>query len=270
MAQDSGFGPLNPAPPSGTTVNQIIERMGEREAAFARARDNYTFRRTVKVNTVGEDTNRITGTYEEVADISYDSQNRPVEHVVFAPQNTLVDVSMSPADMQDIEHRLPFILTTQDLPQYDLTYLGQQKVDSLDTYVFDVKPKVIEKNHRYFQGKAWVDQQDNEIVMVSGKNVPDDLRRGHQDLSPPFTTYYEQIDGKYWFPTYTKLEGILHFKGGDGAMDQNVHMRSTVRYTDYKQFHTRSRIIYNGQDITDNKDTTGQPPAAPPAKPQPK
>ena len=264
QSSTSGFSQLDPAPPTGITVDGIIERMGQQESAFAKARDNYTYRRTVKVDTVDQDTNKTNGEYQEVADVSYDNQNRPSEHVVFAPQNTLKDVMMSPADLQDIEHRLPFILTTADLPQYDITYLGRQRVDSIDTYVLAVKPKVLEKNHRYFQGKAWVDQQDFEIVLVNGKNVPDDLRRGHEDLSPPFTTYYEQIDTKYWFPTYTKSEGILHFSGGDGYLAQTVHMRSTVRYTDYRQFRAKSRIIFNGDDITDNKATPDKG-AAPPA-----
>ena len=97
---------------------------------------------------------------------------------------------MSQADFDDIAHRLPFVLTTPELPQYDLTYLGRQRVDDIDTYVFDCKPKVIEKNKRYFQGKVWVDQQQFEIVLINGKSVPDILKRGHEDLSPPYTTYY--------------------------------------------------------------------------------
>ncbi len=266
QSSNSGFSPLDPSQPTGVSVDQIIARMGQQEAAFAKARDNYLYRRTVKIDTVDQDTNKANGEYQEVADISYDNQNRTSEHVVFAPQNTLKDVQMSPADLEDIEHRLPFILTTTDLPQYNITYLGKQRVDTIDCYVLDVKPKVIEKNHRYFQGKAWVDQQDLEIILVNGKNVPDDLRRGHEDLSPPFTTYYEQIDGQYWFPTYTKSEGILHFSGGDGYLAQTVHMRSTVRYTDYKQFRAKSRILYNGEDITENKAT---PDKKSPAQPNP-
>ncbi len=263
-----GFGPLDSSQPTGISVDGIIQRMGQQESAFARARDNYTYRRTVKVDTVDMDTDKPNGEYQEVADVAYDNQNRPSEHVVFAPQNTLKDVMMSPADLQDIEHRLPFILTTADLPQYDIAYLGKQRVDAIDCYVLQVKPKVIEKNHRYFQGKAWVDQQDLEIILVNGKNVPDDLRRGHEDLSPPFTTYYEQVDGQYWFPTYTKSEGILHFSGGDGYLAQTVHMRSTVRYTDYKQFRAKSRILYNGEDITDNTAAPGKK-SAPAAQPEP-
>jgi hypothetical protein len=79
------------------------------------------------------------------------------------------------------------------------------------------------------------------------------MRRGHEDLQPPFTTYYEQIDGKYWFPTYTKAEGNLHFAGASYSASQDIHMRNVVKYTDYKQFRATSRIIYNGEDITNNK-----------------
>ena len=99
----------------------------------------------------------------------------------------------------------------------------------------------------------WVDQQDFQIVLVNGQTVPQDTRRGHADLLPPFTTYYEQVDGKYWFPTYTRAEGVLHFPAGNGAPSEDVHMRNIVRYTDYKQFRATSRIIYNGEDITNNK-----------------
>jgi hypothetical protein len=262
----AGFGPLDPTPPSGTTPQQIIDKFAARESAFRKARENYTFRQTVKVDTLAEDTNRVDGEYQQVTDITFDRDGKRDEHVVFAPQNTLQRVMMSPADFQDIEHRLPFILTTEDLPQYDITYLGRQHIDELDTYVFSAGPKVLEKNKRYFQGKVWVDQQDFQIVLVNGKSVPDDKRKGHEDLSPPYTTYYEQVDGKYWFPTYTKAEGNLHFAGGDGYLSQDVHLRTIVKYTDYKQYHATARIIYNGKDITDDKapDNKQSQPQTPP------
>ena len=267
-AQDgAGFGTLDPTPPDGMTPQQIVEKMGARESAFNQARQNYTFRQTVKVNTLAEDTNKVDGEYQQVTDITFNKDGRREEHVVFAPQNTLERVLMTPADFDEIEHRLPFVLTTEDLPKYDVTYLGRQKVDELDTYVFEAKPKTLEKGQRYFQGKVWVDQQDLQIVLVNGITVPQDKRKGHEDLSPPFTTYYEQIDGKYWFPTYTKAEGNLHFAAQAGAMSQDVHMRNVVKYSDYKQFRATSKIIYNGEDITNS----GEPQAKPaPPKPAPK
>jgi hypothetical protein len=270
LAQGNGFGPLDPAPPKDTTTQEIITRFAARETEFAQARENYTFRQTVKVDVISQDTNKVDGEYQQVTDITFDKEGRREEHVLFAPQNSLSDVegvTMTPADFDEIEHRLPFVFTNENLPQYDLTYLGRQRIDELDTYVFQAAPKRLEKNKHYFQGKLWVDQQDFQIVLVNGTTVPQDTRPGHGDLQPPFTTYYEQVDGKYWFPTYTKAEGILHFAAQDGALSQDVHMRSTVRYTDYKQFRATSRIIYNGQDITNNKDPDDNKdgkPAAPP------
>ena len=106
-------------------------------------------------------------------------------------------------------------------------------------------------------------------MVTNGKNVPDDTRKGHEDLSPPFVTYREQIDGKYWFPVYTKGDGILHFSGGSGYLSQDVHIREFVKYTDYKQFKSTVKITYDGQDISGNgakPDAGGQPPtSAPPA-----
>jgi hypothetical protein len=267
-----GFGPLDPTPPAGTTVAEIIQKMGQRESAFAAARNDYTFTQDVKFNTLSDDTNRPDGEYHQITDISFAPDGKRVEHVIFAPQNTIERVIMTETDFRDIEKRLPFILTAPELPQYDITYLGRQKVDELDTYVFDVKPKELVKGQRYFQGRAWVDQQDDEIVLVNGINVPQDTRRGHEDLSPPFTTYYQQVDDKYWFPTYTRAEGTLHFAAQNGALSQDVHVRTTIHYTNYQRFKTSVTIHYNGEDITNNKDdATPQPstPTTPPAQPHP-
>jgi hypothetical protein len=250
---DSGFGKIDTTPPTGVTPQQIIERFAAKESIFAQARENYTFRQDVKMQTINDDTNRPDGEYHQVTDIGFNKDGRRNENVVFAPQNTIERLILTREDFDDLEHRLPFVLTTEDLPQYNITYVGRQKVDELDTYIFDAAPKTIEKNKRYYKGRVWVDQQDFQIVMVSGKNVPDDVRRGHENLSPPFTTYYEQVDGKNWFPTYTKAEGTLHFAAANGSMSQDVKVRTIVKYSDYKQFRSTARIIFNGQDITDKK-----------------
>jgi len=265
MPLDQGFGPLDTSAPA-ISAQQIIDEFTAKESVFRRAMSNYLYERSVKVETLDDD-NKVDGQYFQVTDISFDPNGKRFEHVVLAPASSLERIMMSPADFQDIEQRLPFVLTKEDVGQYDLNYLGKQKVDELDTYVFDVKPKVIEKNKRYFQGRIWVEQHDLQIVVTNGKNVPDDTRKGHEDLSPPFTTYREQIDGKYWFPVYTRGEGILHFSAGSGYLSQNVHIRETLKYTDYKQYHANVRVIYEGQDISKDGGNPGQQ-APPPAKPQ--
>lgn len=247
---DSGYGPLDKSTPS-IPPDQIVQKFAAKETEFRKAMDQYTYTRSVKIETISDDSHP-DGVYQQVTDISYDSKGAKLEHVTFAPANTLERIMMTPADMSDIEHRLPFVLTTEDLPLYNIEYVGRQKVDDLDTYVFDVSPKRIEKGQRYIQGRIWVDQHDLQIVVVNAKNVPDDLRPGHEDLSLPFTTYREQVDGQYWFPVYSKADGILHFGGGKGYMSEDVHVRSIVKYSNYKRFGSSIKITFEGQDITNN------------------
>ena len=262
---DSGFGTLDPAQPDGLTPEQIITKMGARESEFDRARQDYGFRQSVKVQTLDED-NKVDGEYQQTTDISYNKEGKRVEDVVFAPANTLERLIMTQQDFHDIESRLPFVLTTDDLPDYDISYVGRQKVDDVDTYVFRAGPKEMLKGQRYFQGKVWVDQQDYQIVLIDGRIVPDDVRPGHADLSPPFTTYYQQVDGEYWFPIYTKGEGMLNFPAEHGSLGEHVHIRQIITYSNYKRFRSKSRIIFNGQEVQKQPDANApdQPASARP------
>jgi hypothetical protein len=261
-SNDQGFGPLDTSAPA-MPPQEIIKKFSEKESEFRKALDNYTYTRDVRVETIDPD-GKPDGRYEEVTDISYAPDGHKLEHVTFAPANTLTRIIMSPADFSDIEHRLPFVLTAEDIVAYNVTYVGRQKVDELNTYVFDVAPIKYEKGKRYLQGRIWVDQQDLQIVLVNGKNVPDDTRKGHEDLSPPFTTYREQVDGKYWFPVYTKADATLHFPGGRGYMSQDVRIRYVVRYSDYKHFGSSVKITFDGQDISDGKTPAAAAPSNPP------
>ena len=240
MPLDKGFGELDPTQPLVPPA-EIIAAFEEKESAFRRAMANYTYERSVRVETLDDD-GKVDGQYFQVVDITADPQGKLYEKVVNAPANTIERVMMTPADFEDIEHRLPFVLTKEDSEQYDVTYVGKQTIDELSTYAFDVKPKVLVKGKRYFQGRIWVDQKDQQIVVTNGKNVPDDMRKGHEDLSPPFTTYRAQVDGKYWFPVYTKGDGILHFPAGKDYLSNDVHLREVVKYADYRKFGSTVRI----------------------------
>ena len=263
MPLDAGFGKMDLTPPS-IPADQIIQKFAAKETEFREALNHYTYRRTARVDTVDDDTNKVDGEWFEVDDVIFDPTGTRMEKVVDAPPNTLTRVMMSPSDLQDIQHGYPFVLTTADLPKYNVTYVGKQKVDDLDCYVFDVAPKMIAKHERYLDGRIWVDATDLQIVVTNGRMVPDDTKKGEEDLHPPFMTWRQQIDGHYWFPVYTKGEGVLHFSGGYGVMDQDVHIRDVIKYADYKRFGSSSRIIYDGQDITQN----GQQPNGQQSQPQ--
>jgi len=262
MPLDSGFGRMDLTPPQ-ISAEQIIKEFSAKETEFQEALDHYTYRRVARVQTLGDD-NKVDGEWYEVDDVIFDPSGRRTEKVVFAPANTLTRVMMSPSDLQDISHGYPFVLTTDDVPEYDIKYVGRQNVDEVVCYVFDVSPKTIAKGKRYLDGRIWVDATDLQIVVTNGRMVPDDTHKGHEDLHPPFMTWRQQIDGHYWFPVYTKGEGILHFSGGYGYMAEDVHIRDVIKYTDYKRFGSSSTVFYNGQDITKNGQQPNPQPNNPP------
>lgn len=264
---DAGYGPVDTTPPSVPPA-QIIQEFAAKETQFLHAMNDYTYQKDVIVETLNSD-GKVDGRWQQVIQISYSNSGRKLETVTFAPPSTLERISMTPEDMSDIEHRLPFVLTTENIDKYNVSYVGRQQVDQLHTYVFDVVPKVIKKNQRYIDGRIWVDQKDLQIVIVSAKNVPDDTRPGHENLSPPFTTYREQIDGRYWFPVYTYSDAVLHFSGGDGFMGENVHIREIVRYTDYKRFRSSIKLIFDGKTVNSQPESQTPPSGGTPA-PSPK
>jgi hypothetical protein len=238
---EQGNEPLNAAQPQSITSDQIVQKFAAREAVFKEARNHYTYTQDVTVQTL--EGNTPDGELRETTDILYDDHGKRLEQVKFAPQSTLQRVLMTKEDYDDIRNRLPFVLTTEDIPAYNILYAGQQKVDELETYVFDVAPKKVEKEggKRYFQGRIWVDNRDFQIVKTCGKNVPDIHKKGNENLTPKFVTYREQIDGEYWFPTYTRADDVLKFSNGD------VHIREIVKYTNYQRFGVKTRITYKGQ-----------------------
>ena len=266
MPLDSGFGRMDLSAPS-VPPEEIIQKFAAKETEFQEALNHYTYRRIARVQTLDDD-NKVDGEWYEVDDVIFDPTGRRTEHVVNAPESTLTRVMMSPSDLQDIQHGYPFVLTTDEVSEYDIKYVGKQRVDEVDCYVFDVAPKEIKKGKRYLDGRIWVDATDLQIVVTDGRMVPDDTRKGKEDLHPPFMTWRQQIDGHYWFPVYTKGEGILHFAGGYGYMAQDVHIRDIVKYTDYKRFGSISRIIFDGKDITNNTGDQSKPQPNAPSKPQ--
>ena len=252
---------LDKSEPKGTTVEEVIKRFAAKEKEFQAARDLYTYRQDVKVQTLEGETPD-GGEYRQVFDVSFDDKGHKVRTVVFAPQTTLARVVMTTEDFDDIENRLPFVLTSDEIGEYDILYIGQQKQDELSTYVFDIAPKQITGKKRYFQGRIWVDDHDFQIVKTNGKTVPDiRKKKGEENLFPSFTTWREQIDGKYWFPTYTLADDTLHFS------TQDIRIREILHYEDYKRFGSSSKIIYDGKEI-DNAPKPADPGKPDDQKPQ--
>jgi hypothetical protein len=238
-------GPLRHEDPKGATPDQIIQQFASKERDFRTAWEKYVYREDIRVQTLDGDTPN--GEFRLVYDVTFNDQGKRQESVVFAPASSLQGISLSPEDYDQFQNIVPFSLTTDELPKYQILYAGQQKQDELDTYVFDVAPKQILKGQRYFQGRIWVDQKDLQIVLTRGKLVPetrDAKGKKDENLFPDYTTYREQIDGQYWFPTYSSADESLHFsRMGD------VHIKSVIKFSNYRRFGSDVKIQYGGQEV---------------------
>jgi hypothetical protein len=222
----SDEGALDAAQPKELTVQQIIQKFTAKEKEFKNARKRCTYRQTIKMQQLDGD--KVVSEYEQIADVSLDKNGNKVKNVAFSPQPSML---LSPEDAQDFESRLHFTLSSDELPEYNVVYKGTQQLDDLHTYVFEVTPKQIEKNKRYFQGTIWVDDHDFQIVKMTGKSAPDiypKKRKQQPNLFPEFNTYRQQMDGKYWYPTYSSTDDSLHFPGAE------VRIKGTVNATNFK------------------------------------
>lgn len=220
------------APP--IPVEQIIQKFTANEAEFRRERDNYTYTQTVVMQTIDED-GQPDGEFRMRSDVIFTPAGKRIERVTEAPVTTLTRIMMEQQDYDDIEKVWPLVLTPEELPKYDVKYVGKEQVDELSTYVFDIQPKKFENKERYFQGRVWVEDRDLQIVKTEGKGTG--VRKKNSDSAyPHFQTYRENIEGHYWFPTYTRADDVLHFKTND------VRIRVSVRYENYKRFGSTIKI----------------------------
>ena len=230
------FGSMTAALPADLPPEEVIHKFAAKEAEFRKARESYTYKQSVKMEELDSGGN-VQGKWEIVSDIVFGPNKQRTEKVTYAPLNTLKNITLTPQDDQDLRSVQPFVLTSDDISKYDIHYTGKEKVDDIDCYKFTVKPKTLVKGERYFEGDIWVDDRDLQIVKTYGKGVGL-LKKNEDNQFPKFETYREQIDGKYWFPTYTRANDTLHFK------DSSQRIRMVVKYENYKRFGAETSITF--------------------------
>ena len=110
-------------------MQDLIQKFAGQEAIFKEARNHYTYTQEVTVETVDGDT--VDGQFKETTDVLYDDQGKRIENVTYAPMNTPNASELTKEDFDDFRNHLPFVLTTEDLPEYNILYAGQQHVDEI-------------------------------------------------------------------------------------------------------------------------------------------
>ena len=241
---------------SSVEIEAIVKSFTSKEAQFRRALNSYVFKRDALVQSLGMG-GQITGEYHRVSYFTFDEQGNRYEKIILFPMASFPSVTQE--DIDDLGGVNPFALEPSKIDQYNFKYVGKERIDELDLYVFDVSPKVIpdpkKTKQRLFLGRVWVDDRDLQIVKTRGKGVPETK----VNKFPNVETYRELIDGHYWFPTYSYADEELIFDNGEA-----LHIRMKVRYSDFAMGH--SKLIITEAEGSPAPDPSG---AKPTSTPQP-
>src|SRR5688572_2121015 len=225
---------------SQADINRIIAAFTAKEAQFRQALTVYSFKRDAVIQSIGMG-GQVMGEYHRVSTFTFDDQGNRFEKISFFPMSTMPEITQ--ADIDDMGGIKPFALEPAKIDQYNIRYVGKEKIDELELYVFDVSPKILPKfsktAERFFSGRIWVDDKDLQIVKTKGKGVPEDKN----NKFPTVETYREHIDGRYWFPTYSYADEELIFENGG-----SLHVRMKIRYTDFTPTSATLKVTEIGED----------------------
>ena len=224
------IGVPEPEAPPSLPPAQIIKGFSQKEDIYVTARPQYSYRKTIRIQEFGPD-GQPSGEYQATYEAGRTSDGKIYERALSSPQSTLEYLQFEPDDVQQMFRTPAYPLTTSQLPKYELQYLGTETVDEVECYIFQVHPKTLDRQHPYFDGVVWVDQKYLEVVKTYGKWITD--LGEYRPSSLPFSmfeTYRENVDGKYWFPNYSRAEDVVKLK------NRNVPVRVTIKWSNFKPF----------------------------------
>ena len=219
-----------------TEIDRIIKATATNEGAFREALTSYAFDRSASISTIGMG-GQISGTYRRDSFMTFSTEGIRFEKIVHAPVPTLKEIDITPEDIEDLGGVNPFALEPRYIPLYNFTFLGSEKIDDIELYVFEVEPKIMpdpKSGQRLFIGRVWIDQRDLMIVKSKGKGVPETKK----NKFPTIETWRENVDGKYWFPSFSTSDDEIVFDSG-----QVVKMRVRVKYANYRVGRSEVRVI---------------------------
>jgi hypothetical protein len=223
-----GNEPEPPAPPSLPEA-EIIRRFSQKEDEYLATRSHFTYKKTIRIEEFGPD-GKLAGEYVLVTEPARDVDGRLYEKVVQRPESTMHHFFLRSEDLEGLQRIPAFPLTTAQLVNYNLKYLGKEQVDEVDCYIFQVKPKAVQRQKAFFDGVVWVDAKYLEVVKTYGQWMTD-LGPMHVLPDLPFSlfeTYRENVEGKYWFPNYSRSDDTADVKG------QQIPVRIVIKWTDFK------------------------------------
>ena len=214
----------HPGPPP-IPEQEIVQRFAGNEDKMRKAYETYTFTKTARVEELADHG----GKFIVTGQVYTKPDGTQSWRISGRPFSSLKTTTLTMEDVRTIATIPLFFLTTDQVANYNFLYAGQDKLDQLNTYVFQVNPKTLNRKQRFFEGAVWIDDQDLTIVKSYGKFVTEVQGEGMRLPFTMFETYRENFQGHDWLPTYTNSDDFINEPDGS-----QVHLRLVISDTDFK------------------------------------
>ena len=218
-----------PAEPPEHLPKLVAHRESETQAE----RNEYMYRQAVTLEEL-DSHGAARGGYKETRDIIFSPEHERTEETIGQPTNSLKNLTLTAEDFRDIRSIQPLVLTEEQLWNYETKFRGEERMDDVDCWVLQVRPRQILQGQRLFDGLIWVEKEAFNIVRLEGQAVPQIITTKSENLFPRFTTIRKPLDGKNWFPVYTYADDTLPFRTGP----QRIRLR--IAYSNYRRFGAES------------------------------
>jgi hypothetical protein len=217
---NEGLQPIDSDAVSPMSVPEFIHAIGAKETAFGKAFSGFGYTVDVSIQTLQGDA--VDGEFHQVYSVAFDRAGTRTATPAGAATNTLVRLKPSDKDIDTFVTAPPFTLTSDILADKDAVYSGRQQVADHNASVFDLLPRNDQAPLRGFAGRTWVWAGESSVLKTCGRSSALPIAPMRYEIQRA------QVGGENWFPALIRADEETRIG------DNNVHLRVTVKYADYK------------------------------------
>jgi hypothetical protein len=215
----------HPGPPP-IPESEMLQRMAANEDVMKKEYSTYDFTQTVRI----EELDNPAGKFTVTGEVFTKQDGERFFRVVKQPESDLKQTHFTLADVRTIASFPVFNLTSDELQHYNFKYAGQEKLDEINTYIFQVKPKLLSRTRWYFEGVVWLEDRDYAIVKSYGRFISEIVGNGTKLPFTYFETFRGNFQEKYWLPTYTRSDEEIPLGEGN-----QLRLHLVIRDTNFQK-----------------------------------
>lgn len=219
----------------------LLKQVAAAGTRFEKERERYSFRQTFHFREIDR-AGRPAGDYIEVREVDFGPDGERLETFLKGPINRLRRIRMTEEDFRDLREMQPFVITEDSLWLYETRHQGEETVGDRRCHVYRIRPRQVLEGQRLLDGQIWIDQETLQVVQAGGQPLPQHYGTESSNLFARFVTFYEPIDGEFWFPVKTVADDALPFPSGV------QRVRYEIVFDRYKRFSADSSVRFGESD----------------------